>query len=91
MAGPDVKDRVAHALGRAARDLLVAQNAEAKGVDQRIALVALVEINLARDGRNAEAIAVMRDAADHAAEEPAVVGDAHRRRLPGRSARSAAN
>ncbi len=70
----DVEDRIAHALGRAAGDLLVAQDAEAKDVDQRIALVALVEINLAGDGRDAEAIAVMGDAADHAREEPAVVG-----------------
>ena len=70
----DVKDRIAHALGRAARDLFVAQHAEAKRVHQRIALVAFVEINFARDGRNAEAIAVMRDAADHAGEKPAIVG-----------------
>ena len=58
----DVKNRIADALGRAARDLFVPQHAEAEGVHQRIAFVGFVEINLARDGRNAEAIAVMRDA-----------------------------
>jgi hypothetical protein len=45
----DVKDRVADAFGRAARDLFVAQDAEAKGIHERIAFVAFVEINLARD------------------------------------------
>ena len=59
----DVEDRIADALGRAARDLLVAQHAEAEGVHERIALVGFVEIDLARDGRDAEAIAVVRDAA----------------------------
>ena len=60
-------------LARAAGDLLVAQHAQAKGVDQRVALVGLVEIDLAGDGRDAEAIAVMGDAGHHAAEEPAIV------------------
>ena len=71
----DVENRIADALGRAARDLFVAQHAEAEGVHERIALVAFVEINLARDGRDAEAIPVMRDAADDAGEQAAVVQD----------------
>ena len=37
--GTDVKDRVPNSFGRAARDLTVAEDAEAKGVHQRIALV----------------------------------------------------
>ena len=69
----DVKHGIAHALGRAARDLFVPQHAEAERVHERIALIRLVEIHLARDGRDAEAIPVMRDAADHAGEEAAVV------------------
>ena len=69
----DVEDGIAQALGRAARDLFVAQDAEAKDVDQGISLVGLVKINFAGDGGNAEAIAVMSDAADHAREEAAVV------------------
>ena len=49
------------------------QNAEAKGVHERIAFVGFVEINFARDSRDAEAIAVMRDAGDDAGEKTAVV------------------
>jgi hypothetical protein len=45
------------------RDFVRAQRAEAKDVHQRIAVVGGVEINLAADGRHADAIAVMRDAA----------------------------
>src|ERR1019366_7745224 len=71
----DVEHRVPDALSLPAHDLLVAQHAEAKGVNQRIALVRLVEIDLTRNGRNAEAIAVMRDARDHAAEEATVIGN----------------
>ena len=46
----------------------MAQHAEAERVHERIALIRLVEIHLARDGRDAEAIPVMRDAADDAGE-----------------------
>ena len=53
----------------------MAQHAEAKCVHERIAFVRFVEINLARDGRDAEAIAVMRNAADDAGEQTAVVGN----------------
>ncbi len=68
----DVEDRIADALRRAARDLLVPQHAEVEDIHQRIAVVAFVEIDLAADGRDADAIAVVRDARDHAGEEPAV-------------------
>ena len=53
----------------------MAQDAEAKGVDQRVALIRFVEINLARDRRDAEAVAVMRDARDHPGEKAPVVFD----------------
>ena len=46
------------------------QYAQRKGVYQRVTFVAFIEIHLAGHGRNAEAISVMRNAADHAAEEP---------------------
>src|SRR5256885_4733811 len=46
-----------------------------KKKNQRVALVGGVEINLARDGRDAEAIAVMGDAGDYAGEEAAVIWD----------------
>ena len=71
----DVKHGIAHALGRAARDLFVAQHAETEGVYQRITLIRLVEIHLARDGRDAEAISVMRNAADDTGEQSPIVGN----------------
>ena len=71
--GADVEDGIAHALGRAARDLVVAQHAEAESVDQRITFVAFVEINLAPDGGDAKAVSVMCDAIDHSGEEATVV------------------
>src|SRR5581483_3426459 len=46
---------------------------EAKDINQRIALETFVEINLAADGRDADAIAVMGDAADDAGEQSAIV------------------
>ena len=70
----DVKHRIANALGRAARDLVMAQHAEAEGIDEGIALVAFVEIHLAGNRGDAEAIAVMRNAADHSAEQAAHLG-----------------
>ena len=71
----DVKDGVADSAGGAARDLLVAQHTEAECVDEGIAFVAFVEIDLAGDGRDAKAIAVMGDAADDARKESAVICD----------------
>ena len=68
----DVENRIAHALRRAARDLLVPQNAEAEHIHQRVAIVALVEKHLAADGRHADAIPVVRDAAHHARKTRAV-------------------
>ena len=70
----DVEHRIAHALRRAARDLLMPQHAQAEGVHQRIALVGLVKIHFAGHRGDAEAIPVMGDATDHAAEEPAHLG-----------------
>ena len=68
----DIKNRIANPAGRAARQLLMPQNAETKNIHQRIALETFVEINLAADRRDADAVAVVRDARDDAGEEPAV-------------------
>ena len=68
----DVDDRVAGAFGAAAFDLVVADDAEAEGVDERVAVVGFVEIDFAADGRDADAVAVVRDAGDDAGEEAAV-------------------
>ena len=51
------------------------QHAEAESVHERIALVALVKINLARNGGDAKAIPVMRDAGHNAGEQPLVICD----------------
>src|SRR5437588_6938885 len=74
-SGADVENRIADALSFAVGDLFVAQHTEAKRIHERIALVAFVKINLTRDGRDAKAIAVMRDARHDAREEPAVICD----------------
>src|SRR5262249_9012322 len=71
----DIKDRVADAGGAAADDLLMAQDAEAERVDERVALVTRIEINLTGYGRDAETIAVMPDAGDDLAEQAPVVGE----------------
>src|SRR5207249_8958041 len=73
--GADVENRIADALSFAVGDLFVAQHAEAKRIHERIALVAFVKINLTRDGRDAEAIAIVRDARHDAREEPPVICD----------------
>ena len=50
------------------------QNAETKNIYQRIALETLIEIDFAADRRDADAIAVMRDAGDDAGEQPPIGG-----------------
>ena len=52
------------------------QDTEAKNVHKGITLKAFIEINLAADGRDADTVAIMRDAGDDAREEPSVSGDA---------------
>ena len=47
-------------------------NAEREDIHQRIAVVAFLENGLAADGRDAEAIAVMRDAGDDAFEDTSI-------------------
>ena len=67
----DIKNRIADPACRAARELLVPQDAEAKNIDQRISFETFVEINFAADRRNADAVSVMRDAGDDAGEQAA--------------------
>ena len=45
------------------------RDAEAEDIDQRIAGVGRIERDLAADGRNADAVAVARDAGDDALEQ----------------------
>ena len=65
-----VIDRVAQPRRPSPPDLVVAERSQAQGVDQRIALVGAVEVDVPPDGGNADAVAVMRDAGDHAPQEP---------------------
>ena len=69
--GADVVDRVADAGRLALDDLVVARQAQAQHVDQRVAGVDLVEHDLAADGRDADAVAVAADAGHHALEDAA--------------------
>ena len=61
---------------------LVRQQPEAEHVDERVVAVAVVEHDLAADGRHADRVAVAADAGDHAFEQVAGA----RRRRAGRTA-----
>ena len=67
--GADVVDRVADAGGLPLDDVVVAGEAEAQHVHQRVAGVHLVEDDLAADGRDPDAVAVAADAGHHALED----------------------
>src|SRR5207248_3146754 len=71
----DVKNGISRAFRGAAGELIVPQYAEAKNVYQRIAIETLIEINLAADCGDADAVAVMRDTRDDTREEPPVGGN----------------
>ena len=73
--GAHVNHRVAHAARARVEDLVLFEHAQREHVHQRVAVVARLEDAFAADGGHAEAVAVMRDAGDHAAKEPAVIGD----------------
>ena len=64
-----VEDRVANALGNAALDLVMVDQADAHRVDERIALIALVKHNLSPNGGDADAVAVAGDAGDDIFEQ----------------------
>src|SRR5688572_29754822 len=49
------------------------QHPQAKNVHERIPFKAFVEIDFSADRRHADAIAIMRDARDHAGEQPAIL------------------
>ena len=54
---------------RRAEDAVARRDAEREGVHQDVVVVARVEVDLAADGRHADAVAVVPDAADDAAHE----------------------
>ena len=67
--GSDEHDEVADSGRRRTHDLLVFDDSNAHRVDERVAVVLLVEIDIAGDRRNAEAIAVSADTAHDAVEQ----------------------
>ena len=70
-ARTDRDDRVADALGLGADQLVLAHEADAHRVDERIALVRGVEHDVAGHGRHADAVAVVADALHDTGDEPA--------------------
>src|SRR5207237_10913241 len=68
----NIKNWLANASRSTPDNLLVPQNTEAKSIDQRIAVVAFIEIDFAGNRWKTETVAVMRDAGNEAAEEAAV-------------------
>ncbi|MGX1156045.1 hypothetical protein RKD39_003623 [Streptomyces albogriseolus] len=75
-AGPGaVQDDLVARAGRLGEvDVLVPHDADGTGVDQRVALVAGVEDDLAADVGQAQAVAVAADAGDHAGQDALGVG-----------------
>jgi hypothetical protein len=65
----DVNDRIADALRDARKMRSARATAEGEDIDQDVAVVGGVEGGLAADGRDADAVAVARDAADDAVDE----------------------
>ena len=61
--------RVADAARAPVEDAVGARDAAGEGVDEDVAVVARVELQLAADGRHADAVAVAADAGDDAAQE----------------------
>ena len=65
----DVDHRIADAARRSFENFVARRDAERKGVDENVAVVAGVERCLAADRRNADAVAVAADAAHDAVDE----------------------
>ena len=68
----DEQHEVARAGRHRAREVLLAHEADRHRVDEAVALVGLLEVDLAADGRHAEAVAVAADAGDRALEQVAL-------------------
>ena len=70
----DVNHGVAHARRGGVEDSVLRRDAHGHGVDQDVAVVRGVEVALAADRGNADAIAVGADAGDHAGDQMAGLG-----------------
>src|SRR5262249_10114763 len=67
-----VDDGIPDALGFGEEDVFLAGDAEGEGVHEWVLRIAGFESDFTADGRDAEAIAIVRDAADHAVEDAAI-------------------
>ena len=65
----DIDDRIADAGRGRIEDLVGLRDADGHRVDEDVAVIGRVEIDLAADGRDADAIAVAADAGDHAGDQ----------------------
>ena len=74
--GADIDHGVAHAGGGGGEDAVGLEDAHGHGIDQRVAVIGGVEIDLAAHGGHAHAIAIAANAADHAIEDAAGAGQA---------------
>ena len=70
--GPDQHEEIARRARGGAEELVRRNDADAHGVHERVAGVGVGEDDLSADVGDADAVAVLRDARDHAAEEIAV-------------------
>jgi hypothetical protein len=82
--GAEIDDRQADAGGLRVEDRIGAGEAGGEGVDEDVAVVAGVEVDLAADGRHPEGVAVVANAGDDARDEvarPLVLGRAEAERI----------
>ncbi len=73
--GADVNQRIALASGRPLENPILPRNSQAEHIDQRVSVVHLLEIDLPAHRRNADTVAVARDARHHALKERPVFGE----------------
>ena len=73
--GADINHRVARAARLGVENLVLAHQAQRKGIHQRIAAIAGLELGFAAQVRHAKAVAVAGDAAHHAFDDGVILVD----------------
>ncbi len=68
----DVNDGIAGTLRLGEKDFLFPSDAQRQRIDERILRIARLETDLAADGGNTEAVAVVADAANYAVENATI-------------------
>src|SRR5687767_507594 len=77
-ARTDGDDRITNAFGHGANELVLSHEANAHRVDERVALIRLVEDDLAGYGRNADAVPVIADSLDDPRQQISHAGNVER-------------